>query len=94
MKLHNSLAHKNFALFFRHYFCRIFVSSLCLRWFFQNQMFADIRRFAELDTITGQPSEQPGHLTDGLNWVDVGTPNTYGYDFSATWHSPSDVANA
>ncbi len=56
-------------------------------------MFADIRRFVDLDAISGQPSDQPGHLTAGLNYVDVGNPRNWGYDFSATWHSPSDVAS-
>ena len=58
-------------------------------------MFADIRRFSELTEITGQPSDQPGHLTAGINFVDVGSPRSWtpAYDFSATWHSPSDVAS-
>lgn len=57
-------------------------------------MFADIRRFNELTEISGQPSEDVGHLTPGVNFVDVGSPITWGYDFSAAWHSPSDVAHA
>ena len=56
-------------------------------------MFADIRRFVDLTAITGQPSEDVGHLTPGLNYSDANS-NCTSYDFSACWHSPSDVANA
>lgn len=57
-------------------------------------MFADIRRFVDLSAITGQPSEDVGHLTPGLNYSDALTTCASGYDFSACWHSPSDVASA
>jgi hypothetical protein len=57
-------------------------------------MFADIRRFSELGAITGQPSEDVGHLTPGLNYSDAYTSCADGYDFSACWHSPSDAASA
>jgi hypothetical protein len=54
-------------------------------------MFADIRNFEALHTpqlsmlteISGQPSDQPGHQTAGLNYVDASITGT-SYDKSAS----------
>ncbi len=57
------------------------------------RMFQDIRKFNQLSTtmlaveISGQPSEDVGHLTPGLNWADANITCHDGYDYSACWHS-------
>ena len=51
-------------------------------------MFQDIRKYNEFSTtmltaISGQPSEDVGHLTAGLNYVDANITCGQGYDSKA-----------
>jgi hypothetical protein len=63
-------------------------------------MFADIRKAQQLQTSMLEPLEQDWITESG--WIfPVGDPKYEGatrpceaYDFSACWHSPSDVASA